>query len=54
MTTETAIWAFEAHYERRQAIGYALRVISFDAATVAPKAAVDDRAKVIGYWAVED
>lgn len=54
MTTESAIRAFEAHYERRQAIGYALRVISFDAATVAPKAAVDDRAKVIGYWAVED
>lgn len=54
MTTTSVIQAFETHYERRQAIGYALRIINFDAATVAPKAAVEDRSKVIGYWAVED
>lgn len=54
MDTKTAIEAFESHYERVQAINYALRIISFDAATVAPKAAVEDRAKVIGYWAVEE
>lgn len=54
MDTKTAISAFESHYERVQAINYALRIIFFDAVTVAPKAAVEDRSKVIGYWSVED
>jgi carboxypeptidase Taq len=53
MTIQDRIDAFLKHNEKSRAISYAQSLISFDAATGAPKAAVDDRAEILGYFALE-
>jgi carboxypeptidase Taq len=53
MNYQQLLLDYQKHYQKTRALEYMLTLARYDALTIGPKKAVNDRSLIMGYWSIE-